>query len=184
VVTTRAIDIGALVTTGNAAAIPLFTVADVSRMRIFVKVPQAYSAQVHPGMAVSLSLPEYPGRTFTATLTRSAGAVESGSGTVLVELQADNRDRALKPGAYAQASFPLAGANGHVTLPASALVIGKAGTQVALLGPDGKAQLKTVTIGRDLGDKVEISAGLTAADRVIDSPPDSLQSGDPVRIRK
>lgn len=183
VVTTRSIDIGTLVSTGTAAAQPLFTVADVRRMRIFVKVPQAYSAQVHPSMTVTLTLPEYPGRSFTATMTHSAGAVDSGSGTVLVELEADNGDHALKPGAYAQASFPLATGTG-LSLPSSALIVGKAGTQVAVLGADGKAQLRTITIGRDLGEKVEISAGLSPTDRVIDSPPDSLQSGDPVKVRQ
>ena len=109
VVTSRATDIGALVTAGTAASQPLFTVSDVTRMRAFVRVPQSYSAQVHPGMHVNLTLPEFTGRTFDAVLTRTAGAVDPRSGTVLVELQAANGDRALKPGAYAQASFPLRG---------------------------------------------------------------------------
>lgn len=182
VVTSRATQVGALVVAGNAASTPLFTVADVSRIRAYVKVPQSYSGQVHPGMQVALTLPEYPGRSFAATMTRSAGAIDPGSGTVLVELQAPNPDRALKPGSYAQASFPLTGASGTVSLPPSALIVGSGGTQVALLGPNGKAQLRTVTIGRDQGKTVEIAAGLTAQDRVIDNPPDSLQTGDAVKV--
>jgi RND family efflux transporter MFP subunit len=182
VVTSRSTEIGALVVSGNASSTPLFTVADVSRIRAYVKVPQAFSGQIHPGMEVSLTLPEYSGRTFTATLTRTAGAVDPNSGTVLVELQAPNGDRALKPGSYAQASFPLHGAGGTVTLPPSALVIGAKGTQVAVVGPDGKAQLRTVTIGNDQGKVVEITAGLSANDRVIDNPPDSLQTGDAVKV--
>jgi len=181
VVTTRSTNVGTLVTAGSAASTPLFTVSDISRIRIYVKVPQAYSAQVHPGMDVKLTLPEYPGRTFTAQMTRSADAVDTTSGTVLVELQAPNGDRALKPGAYAQASFPVAGGSA-VELPASAMIVGQNGTQVAVVGQDGRALLKTVTIAHDLGDRVQISAGLTASDRVIDSPPDSLQSGDKVQI--
>ncbi|WP_066807706.1 efflux RND transporter periplasmic adaptor subunit [Sphingomonas asaccharolytica] len=184
VVTTRSTDIGALVTAGSAASAPLFTVSDVSKIRAFVKVPQAYSAQVHPGMEIELSLPEYAGRTFKAVMTRSAGAVDTGSGTVLVELLADNGDRALKPGAYSQATFPISGAGNAVELPASAMIIGKNGTQVAVLGAGGKVQLKTVTIGRDLGDRVQISAGLTPADQVIDNPPDSIQSGDKVQVAR
>jgi RND family efflux transporter MFP subunit len=184
VVTSRSTDVGALVTAGNASASPLFTVSDVSRMRVFVRVPQAYSAQVHRGQHVQLSLPEYPGRRFDAELTRSAGAVDPRSGTVLVELQADNRDRTLKPGAYAEAAFPLSGAGGAVTLPASALMIGQKGTQVALLGNDGRAHLKTITIGHDQGATVQISAGLSPADRVIDNPPDSLAEGDRVQVAK
>ena len=184
VVTTRSTDIGALVTAGSAASVPLFTVSDVSKIRAFVKVPQAYSAQVHPGMQIQLSLPEYPGRTFSAVMTRSAGAVDTSSGTVLVELLADNGDRALKPGAYSQATFPIGGAGSAVELPASAMIIGQNGTQVAVLGAGGTVQLKTVKIGRDLGDRVQISAGLTVADQVIDNPPDSIQSGDKVQVAR
>lgn len=183
VVTSRSTQVGALVTAGTAASTPLFTIADVNRMRIYVRVPQAYSGQTRQGMHAVLTVPEYPGRDFDVMLTRSADAVDPQSGTVLVELQAANVDRALKPGAYAQVKFPVgSGTGAGVRLPSSALIIGAKGTQVAVVGADGKAQLKTITIGRDDGDSVAISAGLTANDRVIDSPPDSLQTGDAVRI--
>jgi len=181
IVTSRSTQIGQLVSAGTAGATPLFTVSDVTRMRVFVRVPQSYSSQVHPGMHVALTLPEYAGRQFDAQLTRTAGAVDPSSGTVLVELQAANGDRALKPGAYAQANFPVAGASGAVTLPASALIVGEKGTQVALLGRDGRAHLRRIAIGQDHGATVEVGAGLTRADRVIDNPPDSLQDGDAVR---
>ncbi|WP_333836402.1 efflux RND transporter periplasmic adaptor subunit [Novosphingobium sp.] len=182
VVTSRATQIGALVVAGNASSTPLFTVADVSRIRAYVKVPQAYSTQIHPGMEVALTLPEYPDRTFKALLTRTADAIDPASGTVLVEVQAANGDRALKPGSYAQASFPLKGAGNAVTLPPSTLIIGSNGTQVAVLGRDGKAQLRTITLGRDEGKVVEVIAGLAPGDRVIDNPPDSLQTGDRVKV--
>lgn len=182
VVTSRATQVGQLVTAGTAASTPLFTVSDISRIRAYVRVPQSYSAQVRPGMRVTLALPEYPDRRFDAVLTRSAGAVDPGSGTVLVELQAPNGDRALKPGAYAQASFPLAGVGGAVALPASALIVGEDGARVAIVGADGRARLRAVTIGRDLGSTVEITRGLSRTDRVIDSPPDALQDGDRVRL--
>jgi RND family efflux transporter MFP subunit len=182
VVTSRSAQIGALVVAGNASSTPLFTVADVSRIRAYVRVPQSYSGQIHPGMEVKLALPEFSGRIFNATLTRTAGAIDPGSGTVLVEVQAPNADRALKPGSYAQASFPLRGGGTTFTLPPSALIIGSKGTQVAVIGPDGKALLRTVTIGNDEGKIVEISSGLSANDRVIDNPPDSLQTGDAVKV--
>jgi RND family efflux transporter MFP subunit len=181
-VTSRSAQIGQLVTAGTSGNTPLFTVSDISRVRVYVRVPQGYSGQIRVGMHASLDLPEYPGRSFDAVLTRTAEAVDPASGTVLVELQAQNSDHALKPGAYAQVTFPLHGAAGRVQLPASALVVGRNGTQVAVLGPDGKAQFRTVTIGRDNGNMVEISAGLTPQDRVIDSPPDALAPGDPVRV--
>jgi RND family efflux transporter MFP subunit len=181
-VTSRSAQIGQLVTAGTSGNTPLFTVSDISRVRVYVRVPQGYSGQIRVGMHASLDLPEYPGRSFDAVLTRTAEAVDPASGTVLVELQAQNSDHALKPGAYAQVTFPLHGAAGRVQLPASALVVGRNGTQVAVLGRDGKAQFRTVTIGRDNGNLVEISAGLTPQDRVIDSPPDALAPGDPVRV--
>ena len=184
VVTSRSTQIGQLVTAGSATtSMPLFTVSDLDRLRIYVRVPQSYSGQIRQGMHASITVPEYPGRDFDATLTRTADAVDPQSGTVLVELQRANGDHALKPGAYAQVKFPLGdnGAGG-VRLPASAMVVGAKGTRVATVGAGDRAVMKTVTIGRDDGDTVEISAGLTPADRVIDSPPDSLQTGDPVRI--
>ena len=186
VVTSRSTQIGALVTAGTTSSTPLFTVADIGRMRVYVRVPQAYSATFHPGLHATLTVPEYPGRSFDIQLVRSAGAVDPQSGTVLVEFQAANADKALTPGAYAQVTLPLDGGAGlgGVRLPPSALIVGSKGTQVAVLGASGKAVLNTVTIGRDDGDSVEISAGLSISDRVIDSPPDSLQTGDPVRTVK
>lgn len=181
-VTSRSTQIGQLVSAGATTAQPLFTVSDISRIRVYVRVPQNASSEIRVGMHATLALPEYPGRTFDAVLTRTADAVDPASGTVLVELQARNGDHALKPGAYAQVTFPVAGGGSAVQLPASALIVNAKGTRVAVLGPDGKAQFHDVTIGQDNGNQVEISAGIGPHDRVIDSPPDSLASGDAVRI--
>ena len=181
VVTSRTAELGALVSAGSSAAQPLFTVSDVSRMRAYVRVPQTYASQIRQGMQVELILPEYPGQTFGAELTRLAGAVDPGTGTMLVELQAPNDDRALRPGSYAQARFPLTGAK-VLAVPPSALLIDSEGARVALLGADGKAHFRPVTIGRDRGTVVEISKGISAGDRVIDSPPDSLREGDRVQV--
>ncbi|WBO20789.1 efflux RND transporter periplasmic adaptor subunit [Sphingomonas abietis] len=182
VVTSRSTQIGQLVTSGSAAAQPLFTVSDVSRMRIYVRVPQVYSAEIHPGLHAALTLPEYPGRTFDAVLTRTADAVDQQSGTVLVELQVANGDGALKPGAYAQVKFPITGIAGSVTIPASAVLYRSDGTLVATVGPDNKAVLHPIKIGRDSGDTLEVTSGLTKTDKVIDSPPDALSNGDTVKV--
>jgi RND family efflux transporter MFP subunit len=182
VVTSRSTQIGQLVTAGSAAAQPLFTVSDVSRMRIYVRVPQAYSAEVRPGLHATLSLPEYPDRKFDAVLTRTADAVDQQSGTVLVELQAANGDGALKPGAYAQVTFPLSGASGSVEVPASAILYRSDGTLAAVVDGTGHVRLHPIKIGRDSGDTLEITAGLAATDKLIDNPPDSIANGDPVHI--
>jgi RND family efflux transporter MFP subunit len=182
VVTTRQTDIGDLISVGVPASAPLFTVADESRLRIYVRVPQSYSANIKPGMTASFTVPEYPGRTFVANLAASADAITPQSGTLLVQLQIDNADRALKPGDYAQVRFSLPAASGALQIPSTALTFRDAGISVAVIGPNGRVTMKSVTIGRDLGASVEITAGLTSADRVIDNPPDSLRAGDRVRV--
>lgn len=184
VVTSRAAQIGQLVVAGNAAAQPLFTISDVRRMRIYVRVPQGYSAQVHPGMAATLSVPEYPQASFPATLVRSAQAVDAQSGAVLVELQAANPDGALKPGAYAQVAFHVgAGGGNGLILPGSAILYGNDGPSVAVVDRGGRVTVKPVTIASDQGKTVVISKGLAAGDAVVDSPPDAIRSGDRVRIQ-
>ena len=181
-VTSRSAQVGQLVSAGATGAQPLFTVSDISRIRVYVRVPQGSSGQIRVGMHAKLDLPEYPGRSFDAVLTRTADAIDPASGTVLVELQAPNRDHALKPGAYAQVTFPVAGGGAHVQVPASALVVNDKGTRIAVLGADGRAHFRDVTVGQDNGNTIEISNGLGAGDRVIDSPPDSLADGDQVRV--
>jgi len=182
VVTARGAQIGALVVTGNLNAQPLFTVADVHRMRIYVHVPQTYSAMLHPGIIASLDLPEYPGRTFSAELVRSAGAVDTQSGSVLVELQSDNTDRMLKPGAYAQVHFHAAGAVNTLSLPGSAILYGTDGPTAAVVGSDGKVALRPIKIIRDEGNVVRVAGAIGPADSVIDSPPDAIHTGQQVHV--
>lgn len=182
VVTSRSAQVGALVVAGNAASQPLFTVSDVHRMRIYVRVPQVYSSQIHAGMKASLSLPEFAGREFEASLTRSANSVDAQSGAMLVELQADNSDGALKPGAFAHVRFAIEGAAGGLRLPGSTILAAEDGPSVALVGSDGKVTLRRVTIARDEGKTVLVSVGLKPGDKVIDSPPDSIRTGDRVRV--
>ncbi|NWK94623.1 efflux RND transporter periplasmic adaptor subunit [Sphingobium lactosutens] len=185
VVTSRSAQIGALVVAGNASAQPLFTVSDIHRVRIYVRVPQGYSAAVKPGTTATLSLPEYPGRSFTATMTSSAGAVDPQSGAVLVQLQAPNPDAALKPGAFAQVRFQVAAGQGNaLSLPGSAILYGNDGPTVAVVGTDGRVTVKPVTIARDEGSTVQLSGGVTAQDRVVDTPPDAIRTGDRVQVQK
>ncbi len=184
VVTSRSAQIGSLVVAGNASAQPLFTVSDVHRVRIYVRVPQGYSASVRPGMTASLILPEYPGRTFDATVTSSAGAVDAQSGSVLVQLQANNPDGALHPGAFSQVSFKTgAGQGNSVVLPGSAILYGNDGPTVAIADRSGKVTVKPVTITRDEGKVVHVAGGIGPNDQVIDTPPDAMRSGDKVRIQ-
>jgi len=183
VVTRRTADIGALVNAGPASnGDPLFAVADVSSLRVYVNVPQSYSAQIVPGMTVSLTVPEYPGKTFPAKLVSTSDAISAQSSMLLVEFQVDNSAGVLKPGDYAQVSMGLPQGAATLRLPASALLFRAAGLEVATLGPQNRVLLKPITVGTDLGTQVTVAAGLSPRDRVINNPPDSLANGDRVRI--
>ena len=184
VVTSRAVDVGNLVTVGTPGTTPLFTVADQTKLRLYVRVPQNYAPYIQDGMSVNFTVPQYPGRTFQAKLVASAGAVASATGTILVQFSADNVDGALQPGAYAEVKFPLpAGANG-IRVPATALIFRDEGMQVATVDATNHVKLKTVKISRDLGASVDVSTGISETDRIIDNPADALQDGDLVRVTK
>ncbi|HEY4031192.1 MAG TPA: efflux RND transporter periplasmic adaptor subunit [Caulobacteraceae bacterium] len=182
VVTARNAQLGQLVNTGGAGAPPLFSVADDSKLRIFVQVPQAYIAQIHVGEMVQLTVPELPGHIFQAALVRTSDAVDRASGTLNAELQIDNKDHVLKPGEYATARFAIAATAQSVTIPASAIMFRDQGPTVGVIGPDGHVSLRKVTIARDLGTAIEIGSGLTMTDQVVDNPTDTLTDGQQVRI--
>jgi len=181
--TSRSIDIGNYVAVGNGTGTtPLFTVADDSKVRIYVSVPQNSSSQLRPGVTAKFTVPEHPGRVFTATLAASADSVNVQTGTVLIQLLADNAGNVFNPGDYAQVTFDLPASRDAIRIPASALIFGDNGTAVAIVGPHNRVIVRPVTILRDYGTAVEIAAGLARSDRVIDNPPDSLRAGDQVRL--
>jgi RND family efflux transporter MFP subunit len=186
VVTARETDIGALINagsgTGGGSGPELFRVADIHQMRIYVQVPQQLSAGIQPGLTAELHLPQYPDRTFKATVATTSSAINQSARTLLVELHADNPDGALQPGAYAQVDFELPGNPNVVNIPTSALIFREHGMEVAIIGPDNKIEIRPITLGRNLGTEVEVLKGLTTADRVVNSPPDSLGAGDVVRV--
>jgi RND family efflux transporter MFP subunit len=182
VVTARNTDVGQLIAAGAPTDPGLFTVSDVHRLRIYVNVPQSYSAELKPGMTATLSVPEHPGQSFQATLADTSGAIGAQSGTLLVELQIDNTSGQLKPGDYAQVSFALPTEANQVRVPASALIFRQKGMAVATVGADGRVLMKPITIGVDQGSFVDVAAGLSPSDRVIDNPPDSLETGDRVNV--
>jgi RND family efflux transporter MFP subunit len=182
VVTLRNTDVGALINAGSTAGQELFEISDMDRVRIYVQVPQAFSADLHPGLKATFELPQYPGRKFDATLVTTSNAVNAMSRSTLVELQADNPDGKLFGGTYCRVDFQIPGDPNMVRLPATALMPVNRGVQVAVLGDSNKVVLKSIQLGRDFGDTVEVTAGLAPQDRVIDSPPETLQTGDTVQI--
>jgi RND family efflux transporter MFP subunit len=183
VVTARETDIGALINAGsNGTARELFSVADIHKVRIYVKVPQRLAANIHRGLAAELRLPQYPGKVFTAKATTTSRSVDTSSRTLLVELEADNPDGLLQPGTYVEAQLNLPSDPNTVLIPSSAILFRQHGLEAAVVGDDDKVALKKISLGRNLGVQVEVTDGLLPTDRVVDSPPDSLGSGDIVRI--
>lgn len=182
IVTARTTDVGALINAGSGKGLELFVVSDTRKLRLYVNIPQNYVAQIAPGTNATMTVPERPGRTFAATVEATAQSVDPASGATLVQLAVDNEAGELLPGAFANVRFDLRSAAASLSVPASALIFDSSGMRVATLGSDNRIVFKRVTIGRDLGSVIEISSGLAANDRIVDSPPDGIGKGDPVRI--
>jgi len=181
-VTARTTDIGALVNAGAGGGPPLFVVSETTKLRVYVNVPQSYVPSIPVGTKAQISVPEYPGRTFPATVEKSAQAVDIASGTTRMQLVVDNSRGELMTGDFTNVSFDLPHPEIVMNVPASALIFNKSGLQVATVGGDNRITLRQVTISRDLGNEVELGSGIAADDRVVVNPPDGIATGDKVRI--
>ena len=182
VVTARNVEIGQLINSGGGSGQALFEVSDLQRVRIFVQVPQSFSAGLAVGMKATFEMPQYPGVQFDATLSHISKSMNATSHSMQVELQADNAAGKFFGGSYCNVHFEIPTDGNLVKLPSTALVTGNQGMQVAVLDSNNKVVIKSVQLGRDLGDSVEIVAGLSPSDRIINNPPETLSSGDAVRL--
>jgi RND family efflux transporter MFP subunit len=180
IVTARATDIGVYVAAGSGTQ--LFRVARTSPLRIYVNVSQEYAQLVKIGVEGDLTVPEFPGRTFPAHVTNAAGAVDPISRSLQTELQIPNENGELLPGAYAEVSLRLNGDRDLVTIPSNAWLFQKEGATVGVVRPDGKVEIRKVKIHLNLGDKLEISQGLSESDQVIVNPSDGLANGMKVTV--
>jgi len=179
-VTLRNTDIGQLIAADSGPE--LFRVAQTNPLRVYVRVPQPFVHVIAPGQKAELTFQELPGRVFDAQVTRTAGAVEPSSRTLLVELQVPNPRGEILAGSYAQVRFTEVAEAHGLTLADNALVFRAQGSQVAVVGSDNKVQMRSIKIGRDFGSFVEILSGLDANDRAIVNPPDSIADGMTVQI--
>jgi len=180
-VTARNTDNGALITEGGAGS-ALFEVSDTHKLRLYVNVPQSFVNSIKPGTQADIKVPEHPDKTYTATIESTSGAVDVASGATLVQLVMDNSAGELLPGGYANVSLHQAGSTSSFSIPASALIFDQSGLHVATVSADNKANLKTVTIARDLGKVIQLASGIEATDRVIENPPDGIADGDVVNV--
>ncbi len=183
IITARNTDNGALISAGSNGTGPeLFHVAETDKLRVYAQVPESYADAVKSDLVAELRLVEHPGKNFPAKLVHSADALDPATRTLLIQLEVDNANGELLPGGYAEVHIKLPAANETVVLPANAFLFRAQGMQVATIDEDGNAVLKSVVIGRDYGNKIEIISGVSPDETIILNPPDSLTTGDPVHV--
>jgi RND family efflux transporter MFP subunit len=183
VITARKTDIGDLIDAGasGGSKMDLFDIAQTDKLRVYVNVPEAYSQAAKPGLMANLMLAEFPGRPFQGRLVRTAEAIDQASRTLLVEIEVVNPTGVLLTGSYAEVHLKLPAGSSSYVVPVNTLLFRKEGLRMAIV-KDGKAVLTPVTPGHDFGDRIEIVGGLAGDESIIVNPPDSIVSGQPVRL--
>ena len=181
-VTARDTDVGALINGGGGTGVPMFVISDTRKLRVYINVPQNYVPLIKIGTKTSVSVPEYPGRTFPAMLEFSAQSVDVATGTTRMQLMVDNSAGELLPGGFANVRVDLSRDSQPLHIPASALIFDQDGLKVATVGVGDRVVFKKIVIARDLGQEIEIASGLTAEDQIIVTPPDGLADGVKVRV--
>jgi len=183
VVTARNTDIGDLIDAGSGSAQPkdLFRIAATGKLRVFVAVPEIYAPNIHDGDTATLTLDEYPGQQFTGRIARNSNAIDMASRTLNVEVDVDNPQNKLLPGAYVFVHFRLPQQEAQLSVPANALLFRSEGLRVAVVS-NGRVHLQPITIAKDNGATLEVANGLNPSDQIILDPADSIAEGQPVRI--
>ncbi|MGK6310896.1 efflux RND transporter periplasmic adaptor subunit [Variovorax sp. DT-64] len=181
VITRRNVDVGDLIDAGGSR--PLFLLAQTDPLRVYINVPQAYAQLVKTGQPVVVTQAELRGQSFKGEVARTSGAIDTATRMMQVEVALPNREGLLLPGAYVQVSLPLA-ASRALSIPANTLLFRPEGTRVATVDAEGRVRLRTVNLGRNYGETVEVLDGIAANDRLILNPSDSLAEGDVVAVAK
>ena len=192
VITARNLDIGQLVTPAGSTTTPgsgtisgskeIFDLSAIGTLRVFINVPQIYAPDAKNGVTATLTLPQYPGRTFRGKLVRSSSAVDPATRTLLAEVDVDNRSGELLPGSYAEVHLNVSTNVPALIVPVSALILEPDGLHVATVDATNHAHIVRVTEGRDSGSTMEILGGLAPGQSIIANPPDSLTDGELVRV--
>ena len=184
VLTKRTVDPGTLINAGvtGAAGKELFDIAGVDPLRVYVSVPQNYAPSIKNGMDAVVTLQEYPGQKFKGTVARTAEAIDPATRTLLTEVDVPNKKGQLLPGSFGEVHFYVGMNAQKVTIPVNTMLFREEGPRVAVVGSDGKVQLRPITIGRDYGATLEVLGGVDVEDRVVINPADSLEEGQPVNV--
>jgi multidrug efflux system membrane fusion protein len=183
VLTRRNVDPGALINAGaGAAGRELFDIARVDPLRVFTSVPQAYAPFIKVGAKTAVTLQEFPGQKFVATVTRTAESIDPTTRTLLTEVDVPNKDGHLLPGSFGEVHFAVGSGVNKVTVPVNAMLFRSEGPRVAVIGSDNKVQLRPINIGRDYGATLEILGGVSQSEQVVVNPSDSLEEGQQVKV--
>jgi len=187
VVTARNIHVGDYVnkegTTGSSHAISsLFTVADVSMLRLFVSVPESFGAFLQPGLTADVTVPQFPSRHFTAKFLTVARGFDVSTRTAITVFTIDNEDSALWPGSYATVRLTISREQNMLSIPSTAMVFQEHGTEVAVVTEDDRVHFKPITVSKLLDNAVEVTKGISTTDRIVNNPSAALLEGDKVRV--
>jgi len=181
VITRRNVDVGDLIDAGGGSGRTLFVLAQTDPLRVYVNVPQSSAQLVKTGQQVTVTQAELLGRTFRGEVARTAGAIDTSTRTMQIEVTLPNRDGALMPGAYVEVLLPLR-ATEAMTIPTNALMIRGEGVRVAIVDGQNRIHLRPIKVGRNYGESVEVLDGVSANDRLVLNPSDSLAEGDQVAV--
>jgi RND family efflux transporter MFP subunit len=185
VITARNTDIGDLIDAGSSSSNPraLFQLATTGMLRVYAAVPEVYADSIHNGDKADLTQDSNPGEKISGTIVRNAKAIDLASRTLNVEVDVNNRDNRLLPGAYVFVHFHIPGGVNAFTVPSNTLLFRAEGLRAAVVLND-RVELVPVTIGQDYGNTVEITSGLKPSDEIVLDPSDSLASGMQVRVNR
>jgi RND family efflux transporter MFP subunit len=182
IITARNTDIGALINAGQSTGAELFRIADIHKLRVYVRVPQAFASVTQPGLAAELRFTEKPAEVFLAKTVRTSNALDPVLRTLQVELELDNPKGEILPGAYVEVHFKLPASAAILRLPANTVLFRASGLQVATVDNQQRIRLKSIVQGRDFGSSIEVLSGLAPNETVVLNPPDSITDGVQVRV--
>jgi len=183
VITKRNVDPGALINAGaGATGRELFDIARVAPLRVYTSVPQAYALHIRVGEVTTVTLQEFPGERFSASVARTAEAIDTSTRTLLTEVDVPNKDGRLLPGSFGEVHFAVGVNMNKVTVPVNAMLFRAEGPRLAVVGADNKVQLRPINIGKDYGTTLEVLGGVSTTDQIIINPADSLEDGQQVNL--
>jgi len=181
----RNVDIGVLINAGNGGASQqLFFLAQTDPLRVFVNVPESYSSAIRPGLGAYLELTQYPGQKFQGKVVRTAEAIDLATRTLLTEVDVPNKSGQLLPGGYAQVHLEVKAPGVRLVVPVNALLFRSEGLRAVVIGPDERAHLQPLVIGRDYGTTLEVLSGLQPGQWIVLNPPDALEDGQQVHVKQ